>query len=227
MEENIITRKCDRCKETIYISHGNIDEVIYYGKKTYHRDCFIEICKNRMVNHRKDVSVKWTEIYNNLSQLEISSYKHFEKELNKNAVYLYIKEAYDVTIIPTYVWQKLAGIYDGSFTNSNGVSPEHLLDMWQRKMGFLNKVAEQNASKGKEMDVGQRISYDLSILVNKYDSYLRWLEKQKILAAENEACKQNNTILVKNSVGYKPQIQQTDNDFMDDDISALVDEIFG
>lgn len=227
MEENIIERICGKCKETIYISYENIDKVIYYGKRTYHRDCFIEVCKKRMAHRREDISVKWTEIYNNLPQIEISSYKHFETELKKNAVYLYMKEAYDVTIVPTYVWQKLAGIYNGSFTLSSGIPPEHLLDMWQRKMGFLNKVAEQNASKGKEMDVGQRISYDLSILVNKYDSYLRWLEKQKILAAENEAYKQNNTILVKNSVGYKPQTQQTDNDFMDDDISALVDEIFG
>ena len=73
------------------------------------------------------------------------------------------------------------------------------------------------------MGSDKRINYDLSILINKYDSYLKWLEKQKIIASEKEIEKNEN--IVGKSIGYTTVNKSERND--SDDISALVDDIFG
>lgn len=81
---------------------------------------------------------------------------------------------------------------------SVGIPPSDLLDMWQRKIDMLNGIAKKNEVKGIHMQPEQRLSYDLSILINKYDSYLRWKEKQKILEAEKET--ENHRILSVNQL---------------------------
>ena len=106
---------------------------------------------------------------------------------------------------------------------SVGIPPEHLLDMWKRKIDMLNGIADRNKTKGIVMSSDKRINYDLSILINKYDSYLKWLEKQKIIASEKEIEKIDN--IVGKSIGYTTSNKSEKND--SDDISALVDDIFG
>ena len=51
-----IKRKCSCCGEDFYISKDNIDDAIYYDKKTYHSSCFINICNKRSQMKREDVS---------------------------------------------------------------------------------------------------------------------------------------------------------------------------
>ena len=60
-------------------------------------------------------------------------------------------------------------------------------------------------------------------MINKYDSYLKWLEKQKIIEAEKEMEKNEN--IVAKSIGYIVSNNSDKNN--SDDISALVDDIFG
>jgi hypothetical protein len=219
-----ITRKCECCKESFYISNNNIDDAIYYDKKTYHSSCFINICNKRSKMKREDVSVKWTWVLEHLNSIKQDSYEHFSIAITKEGIFDFIKDAYDVTIIPTTVWQKLGNIYNGTFKGmSFGIPPEHLLDMWKRKIDMLNGIASRNETKGIKMKPDQRINYDLSILVNKYDSYLKWLEKQKIIEAERETIKNEN--IVGKSIGYMVTKQSNKND--SDDISDLVDDIFG
>ena len=194
-----IKRKCSCCGEDFYISKDNIDDAIYYDKKTYHSSCFINICNKRSQMKREDVSQKWTWVLNHLDSIKQESYEHLKLAVVKENVFNFIKDAYDITIIPTTVWQKLSNIYNGTFKGMTyGIPPEHLLDMWERKIDMLNGIANRNNTKGRTMNVDQRINYDLSVLVNKYDSYLKWLEKQKILEAEKEIEK-NENILRKNS----------------------------
>ncbi len=218
-----IKRKCSCCEEYFYINNENIEDAIYYDKKTYHSSCFINICNKRFKMKREDISQKWTWILNNLPSIKQESYEHFSIAIAKENVFDFIRNAYDVTIIPTTIWQKLASIYNGTFKGMTfGIPPEHLLDMWKRKIDMLNGIAEKNKIKGNPMSTDQRINYDLTVLVNKYDSYLRWLEKQKILEAEKEIEKNEN--IVGKSVGYVAQKVSSNNS---DDISGLVDDIFG
>ena len=218
-----IKRKCSCCGEDFYISKDNIDDAIYYDKKTYHSSCFINICNKRSQMKRADVSQKWTWVLNHLDSIKQESYEHLKLAVIKEDVFNFIKDAYDVTIIPTTVWQKLSNIYNGTFKGMTyGIPPEHLLDMWERKIDMLNGIANRNNTKGRTMNVDQRINYDLSVLVNKYDSYLKWLEKQKILEAEKEIEKNEN--IVGKTIGYVTQKSEKNNS---DDISDLVDDIFG
>lgn len=218
-----IRRKCGCCEEYFYISHNDIDDAIYYDKKTYHSSCFINMCNKRSQMKREDVSQKWTWVLNHLDQIRKESYQHLSLAITKENVFEFIKDSYDVTIVPTTVWQKLSDIYSGTFKGmSVGIPPEHLLDMWKRKIDMLNGIADRNRTKGLVMSSDKRINYDLSILVNKYDSYLRWIEKQRIIEAEKEIEKSEN--IVGKSIGYtsnKPEKNDPD------DISALVDDIFG
>ena len=218
-----IKRKCSCCGEDFYISKDNIDDAIYYDKKTYHSSCFINICNKRSQMKREDVSQKWTWVLNHLDSIKQESYEHLKLAVIKEDVFNFIKDAYDITIIPTTVWQKLSNIYNGTFKGMTyGIPPEHLLDMWERKIDMLNGIANRNNTKGRTMNVDQRINYDLSVLVNKYDSYLKWLEKQKILEAEKEIEKNEN--IVGKTIGYVTQESEKNNS---DDISDLVDDIFG
>ncbi len=218
-----IKRKCSCCGEYFYINNENVDDAIYYDKKTYHSSCFINICNKRSKMKREDVSKKWNLVLNNLEHIREESFRHLNLAITKESVFDFIKNAYDVTIIPTTVWQKLSNIYNGTFKGMTfGIPPKHLLDMWKRKIDMLNGIANRNSTKGITMNTNQRINYDLSILVNKYDSYLKWLEKQKILEAEKEI--ENNENIVSKSVGY---VAQKVNDNNSDDISGLVDDIFG
>ena len=173
---------------------------------------------------REDVSRKWTWVLNHLDQIRRESYQHLSLAITKENVFDFIKDSYDVTIVPTTVWQKLGEIYNGTFKGmSVGIPPEHLLDMWKRKIDMLNGIADRNKTKGIIMGSDKRINYDLSILINKYDSYLKWLEKQKIIASEKEIEKNEN--IVGKSIGYTTVNKSERND--SDDISALVDDIFG
>lgn len=218
-----IKRVCGCCKEDFYISNNNIDDAIYYDNKTYHSSCFINICNKRSKMKREDVSMKWTWALNNLPSIKQESYEHLSLAITKENVFDFIRDAYDVTIIPTTIWQKLASIYNGTFKGMTfGIPPEHLLDMWKKKIDMLNGIASRNTTKGKSMNADQRINYDLSVLVNKYDSYLKWLEKQRIIEAEKEIEKNEN--IVSKSIGYVSHKTEKNNS---DDISDLVDDIFG
>lgn len=218
-----IKRVCSCCKNTIYIDNDNIESAIYYDKKTYHSNCFFNMCNRRSKMVRADVSQKWEWVLRNIDSIMYESHEHLYKEICKEAVYDFIKEAYSLSIIPTTVWQKISNIYSGTFKGmSSGIPPEHLLDMWKRKINMLNSNAYKNIAKGKKMSPDQRLNYDLSVLINKYDSYLKWLEKQKIIEAE-KSVEQNENIVVK-SIGYGKQNTVNENT---DDISSLVDDIFG
>lgn len=220
-----IKRKCGCCGEHFYISKDNIDDAIYYDKKTYHSSCFVNMCHKRSEMKRIDISQKWTWVLNHLDSIRNDTYTSLFYAIEKEAVFDFIKETYDITVIPTTIWQKLSNIYAGTFKGmSVGIPPSHLLDMWKRKIEMLNSIANKNETRGVHMQPDQRLNYDLSILVNKYDSYLKWLEKQKIIEAEKDVEKSQN--IVCQSIGYSNKSKNVDVDGSDD-ISDLVDDIFG
>lgn len=223
MEKNGIKRKCSHCGEYFYIDRNNIEEAIYYDKKTYHSNCFISLCNRRSNSKRQDVATKWKSILNNLSFIKQESKEYFAIAIAKEMTFVFIRENYGVTIISNSTIQKIANIYNGTFKGMGvGIPPIHLLDMWNKKIDMLNEIYEANKTKGKKMTSEQRINYDLSVLINKYDSYLKWLEKQKILEVEKETTSEEKLICS----NIAPVKNNSDSDCLDD-ISDLVDDIFG
>lgn len=219
-----IKRKCSCCGEYLYISKSNINNAIYYGKKTYHSSCFVDLCEKRIANKRKDISDKWKTIYSNMDTLHRDTYSHLINEIDKEEIFKFISYQYDLSVIPSNIWHKLSNIYSGKFKGMTiGIPPSDLFDMWQRKIDMLNNLEKKRVAKGVCMQPEERVTYDLSVLINKYDSYLRWKEKQRILEAEKVNEKSKN--IVSKSIGYTKI--EIDNKTDSDDISSLVDDIFG
>jgi len=223
-ENIVVKRKCACCKSDIAVSTSSLDEVIYYDKKSYHSKCFIEMCDKRIKMKRPDISEKWKYVLNSLDKIRNESYNHFDIAIVKEAIFLFIKESYDISIIPTSVWQKLGNIYAGTYKGMGvGIPPEHLIDMWKQKIDMLNTLSNINVKKGRSMTAEQRINYDLSVLINKYDRYLRWIEKQKVLEAETKNINPQNgsnitRVIIENKVH---EINKNNDDMVD-----LVDDIF-
>jgi ribosome-associated toxin RatA of RatAB toxin-antitoxin module len=72
------------------------------------------------------------------------------------------------------------------------------------------------------MDATGRLSYDLAVLVGKYDSYLKWKESNKIIEQEKIETKE----LLKNQIDLtKIVITNKNTDNNDLDIASLIDEI--
>lgn len=225
-----IKRKCACCKEYLYINKNNINEVIYYDKKTYHSRCFNNICQKRITSNRKNVYEKWKLIYDDIDSIKEETCTHLIYAIEQEEIFKFIREEYNLTIIPTIVWQKLRAIYTGTFKGmTTGIPPYDLLDMWKRKINMLNGIAKTNETKGVKMQPEQRLNYDLSILVNKYDSYLRWKEKQKILEAEKKTEIDQDVInnIVTKTIKYTNINNKDITIDNTNDISDLVDDIFG
>ena len=87
--------------------------------------------------------------------------------------------------MPKAFFVRLDSVYKGTYRGlAQPIPPEHLLDMWQQKINYLDKVAEQNRKKGKEVDGLSRLNYDLAILVSRYPAYLTWIKKQQVAAGQ-------------------------------------------
>lgn len=132
----------------------------------------------------------------------------------------FIYREYDVTYLPNYFFINLDKIYKGTYKNLTEPIPiEDLFYMWQKKMDDLNKTYEYNKQHGKDMCGVKRISYDLAILLNKYDSFKRWKDKQSAIHEQEKVVEQQYQH-IKSKQNLKIQYQPEE-----EDISSLIDEI--
>ncbi|HBJ1650883.1 TPA: hypothetical protein LA460_000102 [Clostridium botulinum] len=116
--------------------------------------------------------------------------QRLEQEVNKNkenfANFIeYIHNIYDINI-PNILYIKLANITNGTYRGlKEPISYEDLLAMFISKQQYLSKIYQSNIAKGKQFNKPiDRFNYDLAIIINKYDSYKQWKEKQKIIQAD-------------------------------------------
>lgn len=114
-----------------------------------------------------------------------------EQDIKTEAIRLrftdWLYRTYEVSFLPKYFFINLDKVYKGTYKNLNKPVPvEDLWDMWQRKLPYLMKVYDKNVRSGKTMDGIARISYDMAIVLSKYDSYLSWKENQQRIQAEQQ-----------------------------------------
>ena len=84
---------------------------------------------------------------------------------------------YSISEAPKSVFIMLAKVYQGTYKGQKQPIPaEDLWDMWNRRFQQLQQIHAQPYFVAKHLSTEQTILYDLSILVKKYDSYLRWKE---------------------------------------------------
>ena len=155
-----------------------------------------------------------------------------EKELtDKDIFFSYIIQTYNISnteTIPKYIYKKVSEIVSGKFEGFNdSISYEDLLIMFKKQQKNLNNIYMNNIKKGKKMSNVKRFSYDLSVIVNKYDSYKQWKEKQKLLRNEE----QQEEEYLNNRKDFT-QIQNNNNmlensdDETELDISSIVNDLF-
>lgn len=216
-------RKCFECKETIKIDRNNLHKVIKFENYYYHYDCFIKACNRK--SQKNNASPKWGLALKSIDKLQEDTKKILETDITKDDIYKFMLEHYDVRVIPTSIFNKLEDIYHGRWKGvSCCIPPEDLLDMWNRKMDYLTKIKMRNITLGKELDGAQQISYDISVLINKYDSYLKWKEQNKII--EQETAQVHKEILKIVDLDKLSRITQNRQKEDEDDMDALLNELF-
>lgn len=219
--KNII-KKCCFCKKDIIYGIKIKDNGIFYDNHYYHNDCFDKWCNalKRITPKRKyalDHKDDFRHEYFNKMEYLLSKHSNTQKtikELNDNArneiekirieseLDSFIKLKYNFRVIPTNIWRKLNSIYKGEYKNINIPIPaEHLLDMWERKNKELTIIYQNNLKKGKVFTNESLFNYDLAILLNQYDSYLKWLEKNKKELSVNLNNKEiNNSVKIARNI---------------------------
>lgn len=171
------TRKCKLCKNLIVLEKDKF--ILYKTEEYYHYDCFIEFIKN------KNKKISQEEILIIIKELQEKNYDKIKNIIDKNHLFEYITRKYELIYKPKYIYIKFEQVFNGSYKNlSESVSPEDLLDMWQRKEGYLDRTNQWKISKGEVMEGLGRMWYDLAIVLSKLSSYRKWKDQQK--ANENK-----------------------------------------
>jgi len=153
--------------------------VIYKNNEYYHNDCFIEII------NKKKKKLSQEEISIMIKELQEKNKDKIKDIVDKNHLFEYITRKYELIYKPKYIYIKFEQVFNGSYKNlSESVSPEDLLDMWQRKEGYLDRTNQWKISKGEVMEGLGRMWYDLAIVLSKLSSYRKWKDQQK--ANENK-----------------------------------------
>ena len=210
-----ITRKCKCCKEYLDIEKDNF---VYYKKRYYHFDCAV----NETLD-RKNNKLSKEQCVDKFTQLQNENREEINNIINKERLYKWLQNTYNTVVLPSYFYIKMDEIFSGIYKGlSKDIPPEDLLDMWKRKKNELDRINNSNSRKGKNLIGIARINYDLAILLNKYDSYLKWKEDQKLLENEkqniiNEANKPKiNYDLINKSVEKNKNTSTNINDLLDE-----------
>lgn len=140
-------------------------------------------------------------------------------------LYDFIYKEYNVSTLPQYVFMQITSLYKGEYTKNTKeplqISIFDLYDMWKRKMDYLKQTYEYNKTHGKDMYGANRVCYDLAILINKYDSYKRWKEKQNAIHEQEKALAEQTKKM--KAIRQTKSIQTPSENEID--ISDIIDEI--
>jgi hypothetical protein len=210
-----IHKKCSICKEFMSLELEKND--IVWNKTYMHFNCYVQKEFNKRGNKLSEEQVK-----DKIKKIQQENENHVFSALLKDSFYRWIQQSYGIVSIPTYFFQKIDSVITGEYKGlTSGICLEDLFDMWKRKKQELDKIAMNNVSKGNGMDNVMRLGYDLAILVNKYDSYLKWKNKQKLLINQIEEENKEQKIDF-NKINKTIEVQQTEST----DINDILDEIF-
>jgi len=209
-------RKCPHCNGCIILE--NYDS-LFYRDRFWHPNCFIE---KLTTTKRNAIPLEEAKVL--ARQLQIDSRERIKELTTKHHLYTWLQSRYDVVSLPKSFFEKMASIYNGSYRGlSRGIPVHHIFDMWKRKRKDLAKINNRNKSKGKIIENISLIHYDLAILMNRYDSYLKWLKNNKIIEAENKQKEIKSSEPKINFEKIGNIVQKKEKEKID--ISKIVDEV--
>lgn len=243
MQNKQVKQKCYFCKKDIDC-YSDSNELLFYDKHFYHSNCFDNWCHNtKKPSTKRMTALENKSTYINIANqmireireekhsklrnmhiLHEATIEHINQWFDESDLCSFLREAYKITVVP---WKRIEPVLRGTDSRIPVAIPaDILLDMWMRKFNYLQKQNQKLISKSSTPISSENlIAYDLTILINKYDSYMKWREEQRILAAENSK-RENN--MVQEIINMSSFCSKTEsNKKGDDDISDLVNDIFG
>lgn len=197
------TRKCKICGKSFNILKNDF---VRFRQGCCEIGCYVSYFKEKgytdtIIQDKLDVLLKESREEIRLfkeKELEVdkkkvkSKQREINRKENTSSFLKYISETYMIEVFPKYIFSKLAEINRGTFKGMNkGIPYEDLLDMFKRKQKDLDRINLNNSRKGNIIEGIGRFNYDLAIVINKYDDYLRWKNNQRIKAAEVEKIKED------------------------------------
>lgn len=218
-------RSCITCKQKINVE--NDDFVLKVSKKNVklfeHKECWIN----------RNMGFKRNPLTREKAEKEVDLLCKQSKELikkiiieqeNKDRLYYYLLDKYNVTGFSNRFFMKLNDVYNGTYNGvSKPIPPEHLYNMWISKQDSLDRQHGKMESQGNFFKSNeQMVLYDLAVLVGRYDSYLSWLNKQQLLESEkDDNIKITSNIVVLKKVNNKPKPKKIDV------VDEFLEELFG
>lgn len=245
-----IKRTCKSCGKIMYfanVNDWNKEPFVVYQSGNYCMDCFESLCvdgvnrksrkwKNAQSNIDKYVASAKNVISTTLEKKKLTDdyLNRYREEANSYAANVFverdvddlIRSEYDIMDISRIYCDYLRPLYKGTSAKYEGyqIPPEHLLEMWKTKLPYLRKVYQKNITKGKQFTPTQHALYDLAILVQRYEGFLEWKNKQKVLetniADETDSKKEELTIAYERIKPIKASGDITD------EIDDILNDIF-
>ena len=209
-----IKKKCSICTEYVLLEK---DDVIY-DKSYMHFNCYVQ---DKFNKKRNKLSIE--QIKENSRIIQKENEHHVQQRILSEKFYIWLQKSYGIVVIPQYFFTKISSVVSGEYKGlSVGIPLENIFDMWQRKKQELDKIALNNIRKGNNIDSVGRLSYDLAVLIGKYDSYLKW-KNQQIAMADNVVKEGKEQKIDFSKINKTIELQkQADLN----NISDLLDEVF-
>jgi len=222
-----ILRKCKICdKPKTKTIKLETEKFIYYQQSYYHYDCFIKFQTEKKLLEFNEAK----ELADDMVIKTIES-DYVNSLIDRDRLTYWIYNNYNLTVLPVLFFQKIKQINDGTFAVriNAPISYYDLLQIFKKMKTYLDKVNNNNERKGKKIDLLRRIDYDLAIVINNYDEYLKWKQKQKTEEIEKKIIKDD--IVLKNDMQFNNTIslmqRKNTNDYNDEiNISDILDEVF-
>ena len=197
------------------------DKFVYYKSGYYHYDCLLkEFSEN-----------------NRLSALEAKEradkilHKTLENNIVKNSIdkdrlYFWLYENYNVTSFSKLFYMRMSDIQTGRFSENVTVPISYydILQIFKKMKPYLEKQYAKNVRSGKKFDSKGRINYDLAIVVNNYDDYVKWKQKHKSRNTEIQKVKEE--LQVKQEINIDDIHINCKDDSNEINISEILDELF-
>jgi hypothetical protein len=173
---------------------------------------------------KKSNKLSLEQIIENIKIIQKENESHVQQTLLRERFYRWLQQSYSIVVIPKYFFVKIDSVITGEYKGLTIPIPlEDIFDMWKRKKNDLDRIALNNRKKGNNIDSIGRLSYDLAIIINKYDSYLKWKAQNKIIEQnEKEAMEIKN-----NKIDYSKINKSENNLKINDEINIidLIDDI--
>lgn len=158
----MLLHKCASCGRDVKPSLPYSGDYICYKKKWYHINCLKQYFPKLNVG----AYAKKTAII-------------VENEVNKDNLIEYLKRTYSIHFMPGTMQQNFDNIASGKYKDFDIALPlDQLLEMFKHYAVYLDAQADWRkrnvSSKVAESSSGtSRLFYDLSIVLSKYDEYLK------------------------------------------------------